>query len=37
MWTCEPLTAELTRYKTTRTELEKKRHQRLTGEIPNEI
>lgn len=37
MWTCEPLTEELARYKTVRTDLEKKRYQRLTGEIANEI
>lgn len=37
MWTCEPLTAELARYKTVRTDVEKKRLQRLTGEIANEI
>jgi len=37
MWTCEPLTKELARYKRVRTELEGKRLMRLKGEIPNEI
>lgn len=37
MWNCEPLTKEVARYKKERTELEKRRFQRLKGEIPNEI
>ena len=37
MWNCEPLTKEVLRYRKERTLLEKKRHQRMTGEIPNEI
>ena len=37
MWNCEPLTAELARIKHVRTDLEKKRLQRMKGIIPNEI
>ena len=37
MWTCKPLTEELARYKADRTEHERKRLKRLTGEIANEI
>lgn len=37
MWKCEPINAELARIKEQRTTLEKKRHDRLTGKIPNTI
>ncbi len=37
MWNCKPLSEEVLRYRKKRTELEKKRFQRLKGEIPNEI
>ncbi len=37
MWNCQPLSEELVRIKNVRTELEKKRLQRMKGIIPNEI
>jgi hypothetical protein len=37
MWNCEPLSKEVARYKKRRTEIERKRILRMTGQIPNEI
>jgi len=37
MWKCEPLTQEIARIKTVRTDLERRRIQRMKGEIPNTI
>lgn len=37
MWQCKPITEELDRIRTKKTEREIKRYKRLTGEIPNEF
>ena len=37
MWNCEEVNTELQRYKGKRTSIEKRRFQKLKGEIPNEI